>query len=129
MEALRALATFACFVRCKVSPSGLGQSSPRLTRRGYEFPARDSNLRHANPSAGNPCPCCCSGGLTPQPKAIFASEVRPLGIPPSQALPSMDLTLPPQPIFEVGICHHEIPCEREVVVRGNHGGEGCLPPN
>jgi len=39
------------------------------------------------------------------------------------------LTLPPKPIFAVGICHREIPRERHVVDRANHSGEGYFPPS
>ena len=58
-------------------------------------------------SAGNLGPFCYPSGLTPQPRAIFASKLRPLEIPPEQALFSMGLTLPPPPIFAVGTGQRE----------------------
>jgi hypothetical protein len=60
---------------------------------------------------------------------MFAFELPALGIPPEQALLSMDLTLPAQPIFVVGIHHYEIPRKGHVVGRDNHEGEGYFPPS
>jgi hypothetical protein len=48
---------------------------------------------------------------------------------PEQVLFSSGLTLPPQPIFVVGIGHRKVPHEGHVVGHGNHGGESFLPPN
>jgi hypothetical protein len=81
------------------------------------------------PSAGNLCPCCCSSGQSPRPRAIFACKLRPLGIPPEQVLYSKGLTFSPQAIFAVGIGHREIPRERHVVGHGSHGGEDFPPPD
>ena len=109
-------------VRSPMAPKTvLGHTSKRET---FKF-----NLRHADTSAGNLRPSLCSGGLTPQPRAIFASELLPPEIPPELLLLSRGLTLPPQPIFAVGIGHRRIPRELHVVGRGNRGSEGYLRPN
>jgi hypothetical protein len=63
------------------------------------------------------------------PNPIFASELRPHGIPPEQVVFSRGLTLQPQPIFVVGICHREALRERHVVDRDNHGGEDSFAPS
>ena len=100
-----------------------------LNAARYEFPARDGILYHSDTSAGNPRPCRCSGGLTPQSRATFDSALRPRGILHGQVLFSTGLASQPQPIFAVVICGHEIPHTWHVVDRGNHGGEGYLSPN
>jgi hypothetical protein len=63
------------------------------------------------------------------PNPIFASELRPPGIPPEQVVFSRGLTLLPQPIFAAGISHRDVPREGHVVGRDNHGGEGFLSPD
>ena len=65
---------------------------------------------------------------SPLPRAIFASRLRFLEIPPVQVLFSRGLTLPPQAIFAVGGGHRGIPYRRYMVDRGNYGGEGFVPP-
>ena len=63
------------------------------------------------------------------PNPIFASELRPHGIPPEQVVFSRGLTLQPQPIFAAGICHRDVARERLVVDRDNHGGVDSLAPD
>ena len=63
------------------------------------------------------------------PNPIFASELRPPGIPPELVLLSRGLTLPPQPIFAAGICHRDVPREGHVVDRDNQCGEDFLAPD
>ncbi len=62
------------------------------------------------------------------PNPIFASELRPPGIPPELVLLSRGLTLPPQPIFAVGTCHRDVPREGHVVDRDNHGSDVSFAP-
>jgi hypothetical protein len=63
------------------------------------------------------------------PNPIFAFELHPHGIPPEQVVFSRGLTLQPQTIFVVGICHLEVPREGHVVDRDNHCGEYYLAPS
>jgi len=63
------------------------------------------------------------------PNPIFASELRPPGIPPEQVVFSRGLTLQPQPIFAAGICHRDVPRERHVVDCDNHDSEYFLAPD
>jgi hypothetical protein len=90
---------------------------------------REIAIFAADPSAGNPRHGRCTKGLTPQPRAGFASELRPGKIPPEQVVFSKGLTLLPQPIFAVGICHRDVPREGHVVDRDNHGSEDSLAPS
>jgi hypothetical protein len=45
------------------------------------------------------------------PNPIFTSDLRPLEIPTERVF-SRGLTLPPQAIFAVGVCHREVPPAR-----------------
>jgi len=50
--------------------------------------------------------------VSPQPRATFASELYPPGIPPQLVVIPRGLTLQLQPVLVVGIGNREIPRER-----------------